>query len=464
MTSISDIGGAYAQNAHKLKDWGDKVDAGIIPVERGAAMSDDDVLRRFIINRVMCLLRLDLREVAEKFGPAARKAIEANLQRRGEGASGRRARHLRRERAAGHPARSAARAQRRDAVRRVPREARGRKKHDLLADGLIPRPGGAGGPRVPEVERLMEHTAIFLMNLGGPRSLEEVEPYLYELFSDPLVISAPFGPFRPLVAKLISRFRAPSSAEKYALIGGKSPIVEGTGRRPARSRPSSGPGSPVTSRCAAAIRTRRRPSVTRSARERPARSPSRSTRSSRTRRRRAPSLELRRGVAEGPEPRRGLHLARPRRATSTPPPPRSARCSRRCRRTSRVRPRRLQRARAADEPGEEGRPVPRVHRALGARDARAGRRAESRSPTRAGSARRSGSGRTRSRSSRANARDRTIVAVPIAFVSEHLETLYDLDILARRRRRRPRAPFPARPRAGRRPDFVAALAHSSAAR
>ncbi|HET8542218.1 MAG TPA: ferrochelatase [Anaeromyxobacter sp.] len=74
----------------------------------------------------------------------------------------------------------------------------------------------------------MAHTAVFLMNLGGPRSLDEVEPYLYELFSDPLLISAPFGPFRPLVAKLISKTRAPSSAEKYALIGGKSPIVEGT--------------------------------------------------------------------------------------------------------------------------------------------------------------------------------------------------------------------------------------------
>ena len=74
----------------------------------------------------------------------------------------------------------------------------------------------------------MAHTAVFLMNLGGPRSLDEVEPYLYELFSDPLLISAPFGPLRPLVAKIISRTRAPSSAEKYALIGGKSPIVDGT--------------------------------------------------------------------------------------------------------------------------------------------------------------------------------------------------------------------------------------------
>ncbi|HET6413327.1 MAG TPA: ferrochelatase [Anaeromyxobacter sp.] len=74
----------------------------------------------------------------------------------------------------------------------------------------------------------MSHRAVFLMNLGGPRSLEEVEPYLYELFSDPLVVSAPLGPFRPLFARLVSHFRAPSSAQKYALIGGRSPLVEGT--------------------------------------------------------------------------------------------------------------------------------------------------------------------------------------------------------------------------------------------
>ncbi|GAO03104.1 oxygen-independent coproporphyrinogen III oxidase [Anaeromyxobacter sp. PSR-1] len=80
MTSISDIGGAYAQNAHKLKDWEAKVDAGVIPVDRGASMSADDVMRRFTINRVMCLLRLDLREIAEKFGPEGRAAIEADLR------------------------------------------------------------------------------------------------------------------------------------------------------------------------------------------------------------------------------------------------------------------------------------------------------------------------------------------------------------------------------------------------
>jgi len=80
MSSISDIGGAYAQNAHKLKDWADQVEAGNIPVDRGAAMSDDDVLRRFVINRVMCLLRLDLEEVKAEFGDPARAAIEASLR------------------------------------------------------------------------------------------------------------------------------------------------------------------------------------------------------------------------------------------------------------------------------------------------------------------------------------------------------------------------------------------------
>jgi oxygen-independent coproporphyrinogen-3 oxidase len=80
MTSISDIGGSYAQNAHKLKDWADKVEAGTIPVERGASMTADDVMRRFVINRVMCLLRLDLGEVEARFGAEARAAIEANLR------------------------------------------------------------------------------------------------------------------------------------------------------------------------------------------------------------------------------------------------------------------------------------------------------------------------------------------------------------------------------------------------
>ncbi len=80
MTSISDLGGCYAQNAHRLKDWEALVGAGSIPVSKGIAVTDEDVLRRFVINRVMCLLKLDLAEVGMKFGGAAAGAIETDLK------------------------------------------------------------------------------------------------------------------------------------------------------------------------------------------------------------------------------------------------------------------------------------------------------------------------------------------------------------------------------------------------
>ena len=79
MSSISDVGGAYAQNSHKLREWEERVSRGALPVERGAALTDDDVLRRHAINQVMCQLRLDLREIAARHGPAARAALEADL-------------------------------------------------------------------------------------------------------------------------------------------------------------------------------------------------------------------------------------------------------------------------------------------------------------------------------------------------------------------------------------------------
>jgi oxygen-independent coproporphyrinogen-3 oxidase len=80
MTSISDLGGCYAQNAHRLRDWEARVATGTLPVTKGIAVSDDDVLRRFVINRVMCLLKLDLAEVGRRFGAAAAGEIEAALR------------------------------------------------------------------------------------------------------------------------------------------------------------------------------------------------------------------------------------------------------------------------------------------------------------------------------------------------------------------------------------------------
>jgi len=69
-------------------------------------------------------------------------------------------------------------------------------------------------------------TAIVILNLGGPDSLEAVEPFLFNLFSDRDIFKLPFG--QKLFAKIISNRRAPKVIEEYKLIGGKSPINEWT--------------------------------------------------------------------------------------------------------------------------------------------------------------------------------------------------------------------------------------------
>lgn len=72
----------------------------------------------------------------------------------------------------------------------------------------------------------MQKTAVVLFNLGGPDSIEAIEPFLYNLFSDRDIFNLPFG--QKFFAKLISNRRAPKVAEEYKLIGGKSPINEWT--------------------------------------------------------------------------------------------------------------------------------------------------------------------------------------------------------------------------------------------
>jgi ferrochelatase len=69
-------------------------------------------------------------------------------------------------------------------------------------------------------------TAVVIFNLGGPDSLEAIEPFLFNLFSDRDIFNLPFG--QKLFAKIISSRRAPKVAEEYKLIGGKSPINEWT--------------------------------------------------------------------------------------------------------------------------------------------------------------------------------------------------------------------------------------------
>jgi ferrochelatase len=70
-------------------------------------------------------------------------------------------------------------------------------------------------------------TAIILFNLGGPDSIEAVRPFLFNLFNDPAIITLS-KPVRKFLAGRISKKRAPIASEIYKRMGGKSPILENT--------------------------------------------------------------------------------------------------------------------------------------------------------------------------------------------------------------------------------------------
>jgi ferrochelatase len=69
--------------------------------------------------------------------------------------------------------------------------------------------------------------AIILFNLGGPDNQAAVRPFLFNLFNDKAIIGAP-QPFRFLLAQLISRSRQKLAKANYALMGGGSPILPET--------------------------------------------------------------------------------------------------------------------------------------------------------------------------------------------------------------------------------------------
>jgi ferrochelatase len=74
-----------------------------------------------------------------------------------------------------------------------------------------------------------EKIGVVLLNLGGPDSLDAVEPFLFNLFSDPDIIDFPLSfLFRKRLAKIISTRRSPGVIEQYREIGGKSPLKDYT--------------------------------------------------------------------------------------------------------------------------------------------------------------------------------------------------------------------------------------------
>lgn len=77
---------------------------------------------------------------------------------------------------------------------------------------------------------MKKRVAVVLFNLGGPDELEAVQPFLFNLFFDPAIIRLPLV-LRWIVARYISKKRAPVAQDIYEKIGGKSPIVDLTAQQ-----------------------------------------------------------------------------------------------------------------------------------------------------------------------------------------------------------------------------------------
>ena len=90
---------------------------------------------------------------------------------------------------------------------------------------------------------------MLLLNLGGPDTLDDVRPFLYNLFADPDIIRLPraISWLQPLIAWGISTRRAPKAREAYESIGGGSPLRRLTDEQGAALRAALGAaGVPVT--------------------------------------------------------------------------------------------------------------------------------------------------------------------------------------------------------------------------
>jgi protoporphyrin/coproporphyrin ferrochelatase len=72
-----------------------------------------------------------------------------------------------------------------------------------------------------------ERLAIVLFNLGGPDRPEAIRPFLLNLFSDPAILRVPFF-VRPFLARTIMHRRLAPATANYALLGGKSPLLDET--------------------------------------------------------------------------------------------------------------------------------------------------------------------------------------------------------------------------------------------
>ena len=92
--------------------------------------------------------------------------------------------------------------------------------------------------------------AVVLFNLGGPDNPAAVKPFLLNLFNDPAILRVPFF-VRALLARIIAGARQKPAQENYALLGGKSPLLELTEQQ---ARTLESQFGDITVRCFVAMR------------------------------------------------------------------------------------------------------------------------------------------------------------------------------------------------------------------
>lgn len=81
-------------------------------------------------------------------------------------------------------------------------------------------------PRTPVAIERGDRIGVIMMNMGGPGTLDEIQPFLYNLFMDPVLVDVPVPKaIRDGFCRFVSRKRARKVAEKYRQIGGGSPIT-----------------------------------------------------------------------------------------------------------------------------------------------------------------------------------------------------------------------------------------------
>lgn len=80
MSAISQTPASYRQNVKDLKEYYARLDAGNLPIARGYRLTEEDQIRRDIIMRIMCELRLDFREISDQYGFRFQERFGRELQ------------------------------------------------------------------------------------------------------------------------------------------------------------------------------------------------------------------------------------------------------------------------------------------------------------------------------------------------------------------------------------------------